>query len=412
MEYTTLPQIQKKLKECPYELIKELSSKRETLRNDIDGIETQIKEIENERKNRIVNSLPFIYGKNALIDSLKLIEKETKKGRIPPSIRDYFIKDLLDDGRCICGTDISKGECRKNIENLLKSVVPSKIADEADEGKYAIANIIKSFEEFKKESINSGKKLKELENDKEKKNKTVNEINVKIGKYNEKEIQNLEKLGQDYQDELINVKSEIGKIMDDIKDLDEFIKINESELKKEAKKEEKAYSIINKIEFCEKCLNALELVRREAVDSVREIIEAKTKEYFFKLIWTPKQFKDVSIHKNYTISVLSKFGIPCLGSLSAGQRQVLALSFMAALYKVSGFDMPVVIDTPLGRISEDPRENIANGLPDYLKETQVTLLATDTEYTKPVRDILLKRTGKEYYLDFNQDNLETKVKER
>lgn len=92
--------------------------------------------------------------------------------------------------------------------------------------------------------------------------------------------------------------------------------------------------------------------------------------------------------------------MPSLGSLSAGERQILALSFMAALYSVSGFDAPIIIDTPLGRISGEPRKNIAEALPGYLSKTQVTLLMTDTEYTDEVRKELLKRIGKEYRLVF------------
>ncbi len=82
---------------------------------------------------------------------------------------------------------------------------------------------------------------------------------------------------------------------------------------------------------------------------------------------------------------------------------------MASLKEVSGFDIPVIIDTPLGRISGEPRENIAKSLPEYLKNTQVTLLMTDTEFTPKLRSILDSRIGKEYKINFNESLSESKV---
>ena len=102
-------------------------------------------------------------------------------------------------------------------------------------------------------------------------------------------------------------------------------------------------------------------------------------------------------------------GLPSLGTLSAGERQVLALAFMAALGTISGFDAPVVIDTPIGRISGEPRQNIAESLPNYLSNTQVTLFMTDTEYTEPVQLRLNSRIGKEYKLHFIESKAATEV---
>jgi len=91
-----------------------------------------------------------------------------------------------------------------------------------------------------------------------------------------------------------------------------------------------------------------------------------------------------------------------IGTLSAGERQVLALSFMAALNSVSGFDVPIIIDTPLGRISKEPKKSIARNLPKYLKGEQVTLLVTEEEYTPEVRASLSGRVGKSYVIEFKE----------
>ena len=118
---------------------------------------------------------------------------------------------------------------------------------------------------------------------------------------------------------------------------------------------------------------------------------------------------DVKIAEDYTISVINNERSQCLGSLSAGERQVLALSFLAALRDISGFNAPVLIDTPLGRISKEPKENIAKLLPKFLEGVQVTMLMTDEEYTETVRNRLLKYLATEYELDFQETTAQTKV---
>jgi len=144
---------------------------------------------------------------------------------------------------------------------------------------------------------------------------------------------------------------------------------------------------------------------------IRTKVEQKTKEYFFNLHWKGEEFGDVKINENYEIELVGQYGAPKLGTLSAGERQILALSFMAALSGVSGFDAPVIIDTPLGRISGEPKEKISMSLPRYLKDSQLTLLITDQEYTPVVRNHMKERIGKELELRYDENEMRTDVVE-
>ena len=74
-------------------------------------------------------------------------------------------------------------------------------------------------------------------------------------------------------------------------------------------------------------------------------------------------------------------------------------------------NIPVIIDTPLGKIDDEHRDNITNDLPKFLKGTQLILLMTPTEYDAVVKKNLNKFVvkGNSYLIKENNANDESRV---
>lgn len=384
-----------------------------------DDLEKQRKEIisnqqsnENNIRALISSCAPILLSAQALTYSEKLIEEETQKGVLPPNIKDVFLKDLLDEGVCICGRELTEGsDSRLCVERLLNQLMPSDISCEATQGRFIIQNMLKKKDFVNKYRVLLEKKT-EYEGALDELSKKIETESEKLTKYNLEDIRQKEKDRKMKNKVLGQLNTRKGALGNKIIQLDDKI----TQLNEQYSKYKTSNANINRLReqynFAEELRTYFKNIKESILDDVRKQLEEKTRNYFFNMIWKKDAFSDVCINdlgNQYKISVLSEFGNECLGDLSAGERQVLALSFTAALYSVSGYSVPVIIDTPLGRISGIPRDNIASSLPNYLSETQVIMLATDTEYTNTVRDKLKVSVGAEYRIEHDTTTKTSKV---
>jgi DNA sulfur modification protein DndD len=94
--------------------------------------------------------------------------------------------------------------------------------------------------------------------------------------------------------------------------------------------------------------------------------------------------------------------------LSAGEKQLLAISLLWALARVSGRPLPVVIDTPLARLDRAHREHL---LRDYFPHVshQVVVLSTDTEVDAAAAAELAPSVARAFHLDHDSQACATTV---
>lgn len=94
--------------------------------------------------------------------------------------------------------------------------------------------------------------------------------------------------------------------------------------------------------------------------------------------------------------------------LSAGERQLLAVSILWALSKASGRPLPLIIDTPLGRLDTKHRDNLVK---HYFPKAshQVILLSTDTEIGSQYYRQLKPAISKAYQINYDSSTSSSTV---
>lgn len=95
---------------------------------------------------------------------------------------------------------------------------------------------------------------------------------------------------------------------------------------------------------------------------------------------------------------------------SAGEMQMISSALIWALTKASNLKLPVVIDTPLGRLDSYHRSHLIEHYYRHLGN-QVIILSTDTEITKDYVDIMEQSSYKQYMLDYNESKKYTIIRD-
>jgi DNA sulfur modification protein DndD len=94
--------------------------------------------------------------------------------------------------------------------------------------------------------------------------------------------------------------------------------------------------------------------------------------------------------------------------LSAGERQLLAVSLLWGLVRTSGRSLPIVIDTPLGRLDSKHRTNL---IERYFPNAshQVLLLSTDEEIDKKYFPKIKRHVGRSYTMQYDDQKAASEV---
>ncbi len=396
-----------------FENIREYIKEKEIIERTIENIENKLEGLYSEKLNKLIDECYILIGKDIIEFSKKFIEeREIKNDRIPSNYLIALIDQIINNGVCICGTNINH-EIKNNLTY-------KKLNIRKEEEKNPIQTILREIHTLTTElKLKSEERYKELENlymetielktELEKQKTKLANINEII---EEKSLDDERRINQ----EINKLSEELGKINEKINRLENDkneIEEKRKNLKKEIEEEEKKDKIISEIrekrDLAEKIHSEIKKAHEYLQKNSKIEIENETTNIFKRLIRKKEVFKKIELSDDYTLKVIDTFeDIEAKNSLSAGERQILSLSFILALAKVSNKEAPFVMDTPFGRLDKEHRENILQTMPSITK--QLVFLATPTEITTDLESLIDEKIGKKYELEFDENEKYTKIR--
>ena len=357
---------------------------------EVDGlIETLKDEIAKKKAEMMVFAREYVqyFAMYPAIKSLYIyIQEQDKHGKLPPRIDKFLLKAIEEHKHClICDQDLSDHsysfiqELRKELE------VSSDTSALLNKTVVVLRQYLEKLSQYKAKSetlINEEKALRKQHNDYLEEEKQLNTYLMNIP--NTEAITKAIEDKKEYRKKRDDIVAKKGIEEEHKKKLDNDLYNQSKVLKSLIEKNKQLEKINQQAEYCKKCRNVLKETRLDLLEESRREMEQETFDAFSRLLWKKDTFSKVEILEDYTFRLLDKYGSQTLGSCSAAERALLALSFTLALQKVSMHDSLLFIDTPIGRVDEDNRLNFVNTLCEIAKSKQVILTFTPTEYDEKV----------------------------
>lgn len=323
-----------------------------------------------------------------------MIIKKEKEGKLPPDIDKNQIKHVLENHikNCpVCNSELND-DSRVFMEELLKKLdLSSETSNYLMSIKSSLEialNRCAKYKQIKDEILKKENYLQgEIENAENELNKisnffahyTTDDDQFNIGKIEEKRRFNYSNI----RTADITIASNKAYIENNTKRLE----IIEKEIEQlEAKKASKD-SLTKKVRVLRKLTNTFESIKNSIMFEIKDEIQNETWHVFESMIWKQNTFGSLSINDRYELAVYNINKKEMTGSLSATEYMALAYSFTLAIHKASGKNCPLVVDSPLGRVSDDNRVNMATELLKVSMDKQIIMLFTPDEYSSEVKAV-------------------------
>lgn len=320
-----------------------------------------------------------------LFDQLYLdLDRKKEKGQVPPDIRRELIERLLQAMKCICGREFTAGSAEYHLlkawENVPMANIQTHLITLYSDLSAARAHINGQsalLTDHLQKSARIEEKLDQL-------NVKLNELNEQLGQAANTDIVAKNQARRAIQTKLGVLKSERNTQLERKDKVKAQLEEVERELPRLAKQQKEHRELSGQQELLSKSKTAIKRVIEAFVQDVRRELEEKANENFRRLLDMDgqKTLKAITVSEDYTLEVLDWMNRPFLANISAGQRQVVSLSFITALAQVAGgssvLEIPLYMDTPFGRLSQEHRDNLLQVIPNITP--QWVLLATEREF--------------------------------
>jgi DNA sulfur modification protein DndD len=348
------------------------------------------------------SSAYIVVAQHAIDKGLQVLLEKKRQKLIPPPVQEEFIKSILDSYKCICGTDLKEGSSgRESVVAFVEKCAKfSRTSQELSDLLSDLQIIGNDASHVSRKILDTMKQIISCEETLESTARSIEDVHNQLEDQPEFEAAELEKERYRLDKGEQEIRTGIAEKQSLLKEANESIKRLEQELEKIAKTKKAAKRYLTFRQLSEKGLDVMSRVYEVFAGEKREEIEIKLKEIFESLIWKDSQFPSVGLTDEYKLEVYDLYGSPAREELSAGERQVLSLSFITAMALISGGKIPLVMDTPFGRLHSAHRENIVEQVPSLTN--QWILMVQDQELTGEARKKLNHRVGVEYELNFEE----------
>ena len=377
-----------------YDPIKKLQQERQNLESTLRHIEDEEETYRSDRSAFIRQYTVLLTLYPRIKKTLDLIGVKEADGDLPPAIDKDQVRRLLDhlDEPCPLCNGVIGETGRAHLEALLEKIsVSSHTSNYLKEIKGSLEHYLERTQNFKKELASLRQREMDIEERKNVASQRLQQITSTLSNFESESGQlNVAKTEAERTAiiQRINVANQaIGAANTTIAGCNEQLAQIEAAVNKALQTMNEHADIRKQLEVIDMLHGQFTKIKNQIMDEMKAEIEKTTWDIFDSMIWKKQTFGRIEIDNSYDIAVYNTDGIEMTGSLSATEQMALAYAFTLAIHRASGKNCPLVIDSPLGRVSDDNRENMARALLEVSRDKQIIMLFTPDEYSAAVRQM-------------------------
>ncbi len=373
----------------------------------------------NAHVQQIVSQTPL-----AMLETpLRQVVEELRAKQQPSSRREghsarlTVLKELVDQDECLCGQNVDESVLKRfnaevdRIEKLLEGM-PARGAGVSNE-LLDLATLLKTVESLvsNPESLIDKRavvdtQLEELETD-------IYRLKGELEGHESARVYELfQQIGQ-FTEQLTEFEitiDSIDKNLDGEKGTRSRLQQAERERDKIAAGDELARGVTRILDESRRVLAAVSEMVEQIVERKREAIQSSATDVFRQITNKPDEYDCLRVNHDYSLEVVRKDDSVVENTkLSAGEKEVVAYSFITALNLSSVNPAPFVMDTPFGHLDSGHRAGLLRSLPKL--KVQAILLATDRDLPAGERDAIDGSIAKEFTLVRDQRQAITTIED-
>lgn len=389
----------------------QIQARRDDLQRQEEEIKAQLERSEDKLRRTISSRGYMVFLTDAIAQFRDLAEDLRQRGELPAGIKQQFVTDLLEDGSCICGTELKRGTtARKQVESWLDRSGIQQVEEAVIHMGGEVNSIERQIPEFwveveqEQSSIDNLRRLLSTLQDQ------IDDIREHLKGNEDVNISGLEEWLETIENTIIDLHRRDETAVREIADCDSAIADLNKQIKELKAKGKQQALIQRQIKAADDAIDRIGQVRSRVDQKFRVVLEQKVREIFRQVSFKTQVPK---LTENYELVLVETLtdGESTVAP-STGENQILSLSFIGSIiervrywskkHSLIGLDsssFPIVMDSPFGTLDENYRRQIARLIPTLAD--QLVVLVTKTQWRGEVEAEMEPYIGKEYVLVFN-----------
>ncbi|EOX4447706.1 DNA sulfur modification protein DndD [Vibrio alginolyticus] len=382
---------------------------REDEQQKVDSLLKEKVELEKQIRMEMETSLPFALAPNAMqrLQSQIKQEQQIKKKQNFGNELDSFLETLRSKYPSF-DTEMAQSAIadsfKAHVGELDSAELLLDISDrQANTIDYQLSNLSQeSFSRFDEARVRLQKVEEEIDNASNNiarapEQEQVQELFADVRALDKKK----EKLIVEYHALLEEAKRELRQALETARQIQKLHDKNKDQSNKDQSISNAQNSILLLEKFGEQLTKArVNQLENEFVQSYKKL--ARKEDLQLSASINPASF-DVELVDEHGIKINRK-------AMSAGEKQIYAISILEALGRASGRKLPIIIDTPLGRLDSHHRDKLVE---NYFPTAshQVVILSTDTEIDRNYTSLIQDDIARTYEICFDGTTKSSTLKE-